>query len=119
MKKVDAGEVEQQLFGRSVRDLRQRRIYFEESSTLSKRLFFGAIGQETEVTDAHETIRQDVEQKAFDKLVGVENRCLFPIAVLAIAIAQSDLAMIDREDPIVGKRHAVSVAAEIVENDLR
>jgi hypothetical protein len=96
----------------------QRGIEFQQFAALSERLFFGAIGQETEVTDAHETIRQDVEQKALDKLVGVENRCLFPIAVLAIAIAQSDLAMIDREDPIIGKRHAVSVAAEIVENGL-
>jgi hypothetical protein len=35
-------------------------------------VFFGAVGQQAEVTDAHEAIGQDMEQKAADKLLGIE-----------------------------------------------
>ena len=59
-----------------------------------------------------------MEQKASDKLLGVENDGLFTIAIFAIAVAQSDLALVDGEDAIVGERHTVGVAAKIVENGL-
>ena len=35
-------------------------------------MFFGSVGEKAEVTDAHEAIGQDMEQKAADKLLGIE-----------------------------------------------
>ena len=98
--------------------MRQCRITIEQLATLSKGLFLGSVSQEAEVTDAHEAVGQEVEQEAADKFVGLKIRRLFPIAVFAISIAQNDLAVIDSEDTIIGERHAVGVAAEIVENGL-
>ncbi len=40
-----------------------------------------AVGQETEVTDAHEAVGHDMEQEAADELVGVEGYHLDAIAV--------------------------------------
>jgi hypothetical protein len=80
--------------------------------------FFCAVGQKTKVADAHEPIRQDVEQKAADKFLGIEGHGLFAIAIFSISIAQGNLALIDSEDAIIRQRHAVSVAAEIIEDGL-
>lgn len=85
---------------------------------MSESLFLAPISQEAEVAHAHKAVRQDVEQKAADKLLSVEGCGLLLIAVFAIAVAQGDLAVFDIEDTIVGERHTVSVAAEIVENGL-
>src|SRR5216117_2371907 len=38
-------------------------------STLCEVLFFRAVGEEAEVANAHETIREDVEQEATDELI--------------------------------------------------
>ena len=70
-RKIDAGDLKQQIFGRENRRFRQRRIEIEEFTALSEGLFLGAVSQEAEVTDAHETIGQDVEQEAADKLLGL------------------------------------------------
>ena len=59
-----------------------------------------------------------VEQEAADELLGLQSHDLFAIAVFAISIAQGDFAVLDLEDTIVGERHAVGVAAEVVENGL-
>ena len=85
---------------------------------MSEGLFLSSVGEKAEVADAHEPVGQDVEQEAADKLVGVEDQGLFPIAVFAISVAQSDMVLIDGKDAIIGERHAVGVAAEIIENSL-
>jgi len=61
---------------------------------LSEGLFFGSVGQKAEVTDAHETVGQDVEQKPADKLLSIKRHGLFAIAVFAIPVAESGLALI-------------------------
>jgi len=94
-------------------------LVIEQGAAPSEGLLLGAVGQKAEVTNAHETVRQDVEQEAADKLLGIEGQGLFSVAVFAIAVAQSDLVLIDSEDTIIGERYAVGVAAKIVENRLR
>jgi len=42
----------------------------------------------------------------------------FAIAVSSISIAQGDFSVLDWENTIVGERHAVGVAAEVVEDGL-
>ena len=59
-----------------------------------------------------------MEQEAANELVSTQGHCLFSIAVLTIAVAQSDLVVFDTEDTLVGERHAMGVAAEIIENGL-
>ena len=86
---------------------------------IERGLVFRTVGEKAEVTDAHETVGQDVKQEAADKLLSIEGQGLFSIAVFAISVAQNDLVLIDGEDPVIGERHAVSVTAEIVENGPR
>ena len=44
-------------------------------------MFFGAVGEKAEVTDAHETIGQDVEQEAADEFFGIESLRFQPIFI--------------------------------------
>ena len=83
---------------------------------MSEGVFLGSVGQKTEVTNAHETVGQDVEQKAADKLVGLQGDRFFSITVFSISITQGDLAVFDIENSIIGERHTVGVAAEIIEH---
>ena len=99
--------------------MRQSRIKFQQCSALSERLFFRAVGQKAEVTDAHEALGQDVKQKAADEFVGIEGHRLFSIPIFAISVTQGDLAVLDFDDTVIGESDAVGVAAEVVENFLR
>ena len=85
---------------------------------MRQRLFFRAVSQKAKVTDAHETIGQDVEQEAADKLLGLQSHGLFSIPVSSISIAQGDFSVFDLENTVVGERHPVGVAAEIIEHGL-
>ena len=97
----------------------QRRIKVEKFAALRQQVFFGAVGQEAKVTDAHEAIGQDVEQEAADEFVSIKEDGLFSISIFSISIAQGDFSVFDLENTVVGERHAVGVAAEVVENSLR
>ena len=70
------------------------------------------------MTDAHEAIRQDVQQEAADKLLGIESEGLFSISIFSVAIAQSDLTVLDFNDAVIGQRDAVGVAAEVIKHGL-
>jgi hypothetical protein len=70
------------------------------------------------VTDAHEAIRQDVKQEAADEFMGLKRDRLFLIPIFAISITQGDLSVLDRKDALVGQRHAVGVAAEVIKHGL-
>jgi len=99
-------------------DFWQSRIEFQQFAALSEGLFLRSVGQETEVTDAHEAVGQDVEQKATDEFVGVERDDLFLIPLFSIAIAQEDFSVFDLQNPLIGERHAEGVAAEVIEHGL-
>ena len=72
-----------------------------------------AVGEEAEVADAMEAVRQDVQQEAADELVGVERHHL-GLAVVAIVLpAEADLAVVEADQPAVGDGDAMGVAAEI------
>jgi hypothetical protein len=86
---------------------------------LGKGQLLRAVSQEAEVTDAHETIREDVEQEAADKFAGLQRHRLFSIPISSISIAQGDFSVLDLENTVVGQRHAVSVATEVIEHGVR
>ena len=82
-------------------------------------MFFRAVSQEAEVTDAHEAIGQDVEQEAADEFVGIKDDGLFSIPIFSISVTQGDLAVLDLEDAVIGESDTVGVAAEVIENGVR
>jgi hypothetical protein len=46
------------------------------------------------VTDAHEAIKEDMEQKATDKLLGIERHRFQPVFVFSVPVGESDLAVL-------------------------
>jgi hypothetical protein len=56
-------------------------------------MFLGAVSQKTEMTDAHEAIRQDMEQKPADKLLGIQSHRFQPIFVFAVPVGEPPLAL--------------------------
>jgi hypothetical protein len=93
------------------RALRQSGIKIEKFAALRQHLSFRAVGQQAEVTDAHEAFWQDVEQEAADKFVGIKEDGLFSIAIFSIPVAQDNLAVVDSKDAVIGKSHTMGVAA--------
>ena len=47
------------------------------------------------MADAHETVRQDVDQEAANKLVGLQGHRLFSVAIFSISVAQGDFSVFD------------------------
>ena len=70
------------------------------------------------MTDAHKAFGQDMEEKTPDEFMGIKGQGLLSISIFAISITQGDLAVLDVEDPVIGRSHAVSVAAEVIKHGL-
>jgi hypothetical protein len=73
------------------------------------------------VADAVAAARQDVQEKAPDELGRIEGhrlrRLQGPGAV--VLIAEAHVVVVQVEQPLVGDRHAVRVAADVFQNLLR
>jgi len=75
-----------------------------------------AVGHEAEVADAMETVGQRVKQETANELVGLELHDLCR-AVLAIVLpAEGDMIIVEGDEPAVGNRDPMGVAAEIGQN---
>jgi len=74
-----------------------------------------AVGEETEVADAHEAGRQQVEQEAAQELIHIQSHEPFLVAVGGIAPTKGDVAVGESDQPGVGDSHAMSVGAEIAQ----
>jgi hypothetical protein len=64
---------------------------------------FGAsvrVGEEAEVPDPAEAVRQDVEQEAPDELAGRQGHYLEPLWVSVVTPAEADLAAGQIDEPI-------------------
>ena len=72
-----------------------------------------AVRKKAVMTDAMEAVRQGVEQKASNELVGSECHHLDLAVVAVVAPAEAHLIAGERDQPAVGDRDAMSVAAEI------
>ena len=77
---------------------------------------FGSVGQKAEVTHAHEAFGDHVEQEAADEFMGIEGHGLFSVLIFSVPVTEGDLCVVGRENSIIGQRHAVGIAAEIVED---
>ena len=81
----------------------------QESGTL-------AVGQKAEVTDAHESFGEQVQQEAAQELVDRQGQQLLLVVVSGIAPAKSDLAIGKGDQAMVGDSHAVGVATQILQH---
>jgi hypothetical protein len=72
-----------------------------------------SVGEKAIVTDAMETIRQGVKQKAPDEFVGGKRHYLGFAVVAVVVPAEADLPIGKRDQPAVGDGDAMGVAAKI------
>ena len=78
-----------------------RDTVFEQPTTESEAVTAGAIGEKTVVADAMEALRQSMQQKASDELVGIECHH-FGLAVRSIVFpGKANLPVGEREQPAV------------------
>ena len=77
-----------------------------------------AMGEQAVITDAMEARREDVHEHTADELGGGEAHRLLPCAPLGpvVGVAESHLARLDVEDPLVRDGDAVGIPADIVEH---
>jgi len=66
--------------------------------------------------DAHEAQGDKMEQKAPEKLVGLQRHDLLPMPLATVAIGEADVAVTDIDQTVVGNGDAVRVTAEILQN---
>jgi hypothetical protein len=76
------------------------------------------VGQEAEVANAHEAFGKHVQQEAAQEFIEWKGQQLLFVVVSGVAPTESDLAVGQRDQAMVGDGHAVRVAAQILEHIL-
>jgi hypothetical protein len=66
------------------------------------------------VANPHKAFGQDVQQKAPNELVGVESHLTRLIGAAIVSPTKSDLAAVETQQPMIGNRHSMSVAPEVI-----
>ena len=94
------------------------RRYVEQLTRSGDVLGAPAIGEETVVSDAVETVGQDVDQEAADELVGVERHELVAGVALGPVILpfESHALAVEGDEPAVGDSDPVRVAGQVGEH---
>ena len=60
-----------------------------------------------------------MEEEAADEFLGLKGYRFQAIFVFSVPVGEGDLAVFEFEDAIIGQRHPVSVATEVIEDGLR
>ena len=74
------------------------------------------VAEKPVVTDAHEAVRQHVEQEAADELVCIQCHFFRLIVVTVIFPAESHLAVFNVEQAIIRNGYAMGVASQVVKH---
>jgi hypothetical protein len=90
----------------------------QELETEGQKLSATAVGQETEVADAHEAWGKGVEEKAAQELVHRQGHQALLVGVGGVSPAKGDLVPNQRDEAMVGDGHARGVGAQVVEDIL-
>ena len=88
----------------------------EERPASRQRVSTGAIGEQTEVTNARETPRRDVQEKAAQEFVGLQRQDLHAVVVSVVFPTKPDAAVTVLDEPIIRQGDSVRVAPEIAED---
>src|SRR5712691_6052596 len=113
---VDSGQAEHER-GHGFARGRGRRGRRDEQGAASRELGPArAIGEEAKVSNADEAARDDVEEKATNELLGLEGHHFHAVVVRGVLPAKSYEAVSVTEEAVVGDRHPVRVATEVLED---
>lgn len=66
-----------------------------------------AVGQQAVVANAHEPLRQHVQQKSPDELLGIEAKGAESRRIAVVPVGEEDLLPLEPQEPGVGDRHPV------------
>jgi hypothetical protein len=96
------------------------RFLYRAEQVKAKRQEGGAppVGQEAEVSDAHETLRKQVQQKSPQEFIHREGHQPVLVLMSGITPAKGDFVFSKRHQAMVGDGHAMGVAAQILEHIL-
>ena len=78
-----------------------------------------AIGEQAEVSDAHEPGGKDVEEETADELVAGQGHGFDAISVSVITPTETDLALGELDEAVVGECDAVGITPEVGDDLLR
>ena len=88
----------------------------EQSAALDQFLFANAIGEEAELANADQAGRQHVEQETADELDRIQGHGLGSGVIGVVFPVEADAAVLQSAQPVVGDRHAMSIASQILEH---
>ena len=71
------------------------------------------VGQEAEVTDAHEATRKQVKQEAAQELIDGQSHEPLLVTMCGVSPTEGDVALGESNQPVVGDGDAVGVSTEI------
>lgn len=74
------------------------------------------VAEEAKVTDALESVRQDMDEKSPDELFGWQSHRLLSMVVAVIVPMKSHPAIVDVEQTVIGNGHTVGIAADVMEH---
>jgi hypothetical protein len=77
------------------------------------------VGKKAVVANPHESAGEYVEEEPAKKLESVETHRSLSVLVRVVLVAESDLAVVEGEKPLVGDGDTVGVAGEVLEHLLR
>jgi len=90
----------------------------KQASAQRQQLGSSSRGQEAEEADAHEATRQHMQEKASEELLAGERHLPLLIAVGIVLPEESDLAVVEGEQTMVGNGHAMGVASQVAQHAL-
>lgn len=106
--------------GGTAQSWRLRRIdadfYAKQSAATFKRSAPSAVGEESEVADAHQAFGQNVKQESAQELMGGNGHDLLLAAMGIVPPEEGDAIVLEGHETMVGDGHAVCIAGQVVED---
>jgi len=88
--------------------------YVQELAAMVQLLFSVSIAQEPVIANAVESTGENVEEESPNELLGRESHDFLLIVVAVVPPLELDLPVFDFQDPMIGNRDPVGVAADVV-----
>jgi hypothetical protein len=95
-----------------------RERFAQQGPAQREQLTTPPIGQESEVADAREAFRQDVLEKAAQKLFVSQSHYAAPVVMSVVLPTECYVRVGHVDDPVVGDRYSMGVASQILQNVL-
>jgi hypothetical protein len=94
------------------------RSHAQELAAMLQLLFAISIAQEPIIANAVKPTGENVEEESPNELLGRERHDFLLIVVAVVPPLELDLAVFDLQDPMIGNRDPVGVAADVVHHSL-